>query len=67
MNALRRRLGGLPKVLRIVLSALLGGVLGYGYHRVVGCRTGTCPITANPVVSALYGMLMGILLSGGAR
>jgi len=54
-------------MLRIVLSALLGGVLGYGYHRVVGCQTGACPITANPIASALYGVVMGVLLSGGLR
>ncbi len=54
-------------MLRIVVSAVIGGVLGVVYQRAVGCRTGTCPITANPYTSALYGMVMGVLLSGGLR
>ncbi len=33
----------------------------------IGCSTGTCPITANPVISTLYGMVMGALLAGGLR
>ncbi len=33
VNALRRRPGRMTKMVRIVLSALLGGALGYGYHR----------------------------------
>jgi hypothetical protein len=54
-------------ILRVVLSVVLGGVLGYAYHRVIGCRTGTCPITANPWASTIYGAVMGLLLSGGLR
>jgi len=42
---------------------VLGGVCGYGYHRLVGCRTGACPITANPYVSTLYGAVMAYLLA----
>jgi hypothetical protein len=52
-------------VLHTVLFVAVGAVLGYGYHRVVGCRTGTCPITANPYIATLYGGVMGLLASGG--
>lgn len=41
-----------------------GALLGFGYYKLVGCRTGACPITANPYISALYGALMGFLASG---
>jgi hypothetical protein len=51
-------------MLRIVLSVVLGAILGFGYHRLVGCRSGTCPITANPYASTMYGALIGYLLSG---
>jgi hypothetical protein len=54
-------------LLRTLLSIALGAALGYAYHRVVGCRTGACPITANPWASAIYGGVMGLLLSGGPR
>jgi hypothetical protein len=42
-----------------------GAVFGFGYYKLVGCRSGTCPITSNPYVSMLYGAVMGFLVSGG--
>jgi len=42
-----------------------GAILGFGYHKLVGCRSGACPITANPYISTLYGALMGFLAGGG--
>ncbi len=42
---------------------LLGGAGGYAYHKFIGCRSGVCPITANPWISTLYGVLIGLLLS----
>jgi hypothetical protein len=42
-----------------------GALLGFAYHKIVGCRSGACPITANPYISTLYGALMGFFVSGG--
>lgn len=53
--------------LRSILFVLVGALLGYEYHRLVGCRTGTCPITANPYISTVYGAAMGRFISGGLR
>lgn len=53
--------------LRLALFVLVGAVVGFGYQRLIGCRAGTCPITANPYISTLYGALLGFLLSGGLR
>lgn len=50
--------------IRIALFVIAGAALGFAYHRFVGCRTGACPITANPYVSTFYGAVMGYLLSG---
>ena len=50
--------------LRLALFMMGGAVLGFSYHRFVGCRTGACAITANPYISTLYGALMGYLLFG---
>jgi len=47
----------------VLLSTLVGAGVGYAYHRVVGCRSGACPITASPVVSTLYGAAMGLMSS----
>jgi len=46
-----------------IIAAVLGGAGGYGWHRLVGCRTGTCPITANPWTSILYGIAIGMMFN----
>ncbi|MFO0605086.1 MAG: DUF6132 family protein [Polyangiales bacterium] len=45
------------------LTVLVGAGLGYAWHRVVGCATGACPITANPYTATLYGAVMGALVA----
>ena len=49
---------------RIVLGAVIGGALGFGYYKFVGCASGACPLTSHPVSSTIYGTLMGALLAG---
>lgn len=41
----------------------VGAAGGYLYYRFVGCKSGACPLTANPWISTLYGALMGLLLA----
>ena len=50
--------------LTYILGGILGAAAGYLYWRYVGCATGTCPITASPVNSTIYGVIIGILLGG---
>lgn len=54
-------------ILRILLFVFGGAALGFGYQRLIGCRSGACAITSNPYVSSLYGALVGYLASGGLR
>jgi hypothetical protein len=42
-----------------------GAAFGFAYHKIVGCSSGACPITANPYISTLYGALVGFLVGGG--
>jgi hypothetical protein len=42
-----------------------GGAVGFAYHKLVGCSSGACPITANPYISTLYGALVGLIAGGG--
>ena len=51
-------------ILRIIIGALVGGGLGFAYYKFVGCSTGTCPLTSNPIISSLYGMVVGALVAG---
>lgn len=49
--------------LKIIMGVLIGGLLGFLYYKIVGCSTGTCPITSKPLNSTLYGAVMGLLLT----
>jgi hypothetical protein len=50
-------------ILRILIGILAGGALGFAYYKFVGCSTGTCPLTSNPVISTIYGAVVGVLLA----
>ncbi len=54
-------------ILRIVIGAVVGGACGFALYRFVGCSSGACPLTGNPWVSTLYGMVLGALLGSGVR
>ncbi|MDO4741311.1 MAG: hypothetical protein Q4A66_11625 [Eubacteriales bacterium] len=50
--------------LRPVLFTVGGALAGLACYFKIGCPTGGCPITANPISSMLYMGLVGYLLSG---
>ncbi len=52
-------------LLHTLAYVAVGGALGCGYHKLVGCSSGACPITANPYISTLYGALIGLMAGGG--
>lgn len=50
-------------ILRLLIGAVVGGALGFGFYKFVGCSSGACPLTSNPIVSTLYGSVVGGLLA----
>ena len=44
------------------IGAALGAIAGFLYWKYVGCLTGTCTITSNPVRSTIYFAILGALL-----
>jgi len=50
-------------MLKMIIGAVIGGTLGFLYYKLIGCASGTCPITSKPLNSILYGAVMGLLLS----
>lgn len=53
----------LNMVLRMLIGAAIGGNLGFGWYKFVGCSTGICPLTSNPFISTLCGMVAGGLIA----
>lgn len=53
-------------MIKMILAGLLGAAAGYAWYRVVGCATGSCPLTSNPYTSTLYGAAMGLMLTASS-
>ena len=49
---------------RIVIGIVVGGALGFANYKFIGCRTGTCPLSSNPWVSTVVGMVLGGSIGG---
>lgn len=47
---------------RPFIAVLVGGLVGFLYYYFVGCKSGSCSITSDPYISALWGGLMGLFL-----
>ena len=48
--------------LKSIIGMLIGVIGGYIYYIEVGCKSGSCPITSNPWMTMLWGLLMGYLV-----
>lgn len=46
-----------------ILGIVIGGGLGFAYYKFIGCASGACPITSNPWVSTVYGIVLGVLVA----
>jgi F0F1-type ATP synthase assembly protein I len=51
-------------MVKLIAGIVIGAVLGFAYYKFVGCASGACPITSNPIISTIYGAVMGALVSG---
>jgi Family of unknown function (DUF6132) len=51
----------------IIAGIAIGGLLGFANYRFIGCKTGACPLTSNPWISTLYGMLLGGMLGSAVK
>lgn len=47
------------KPLKYTLGVASGAGIGFLYYFFIGCNTGTCPLTSNPVNSMMIGAAMG--------
>lgn len=49
------------KYLRIIIPVFLGALGGFLYYNFIGCYSGSCAITSSPVMSTMYGALIGLI------
>jgi ABC-type Fe3+-siderophore transport system permease subunit len=45
----------------IFIGSFIGGAFGFLYYYFIGCSNGSCAIKSSPIISTLYGVLMGVL------
>ena len=50
------------RTLPTLILTVLGAAGGYLYYRLVGCASGACVITSNPIISTIYGGVFGLLI-----
>lgn len=48
--------------IKSLLGIVIGGLAGFLYFYFVGCKSGTCAITSNPVSSIITGSLLGFII-----
>lgn len=51
---------------RIIIGAVAGGALGFGWYKLVGCPGGGCPLTSNPWISTIWGGAIGALAASSS-
>ena len=54
-------------ILKLFIGVVIGGGLGFAYYKFVGCSTGTCPLTSHPVISTIFGAMLGGLMTTSFR
>ena len=52
-------------ILKTVLGAAIGAAVGFAMYKFVGCRTGTCPLSANPWIAMIIWGVMGAIIAAG--
>ena len=52
-------------MLKIVIGGIIGGAIGFAIGYFGKCASGVCPLTSNPVISTIIGILMGVLITMG--
>jgi len=52
-------------LVRVLIGGAVGAAIGFAMYKFVGCKTGACPITANPFVSMAVYAGIGAMLAAG--
>ena len=50
-------------MVRLIIGAFIGGLIGFSLGYWGKCASGTCPLTSNPYISTAIGMILGALVA----
>ena len=53
--------------IRACVGGAIGAAVGFALYRLVGCRTGACPLQSNPWISTILWAAMGVWIATGGR
>jgi len=52
------------QVLRVIIGGVAGAAIGFVLYKVIGCRTGACPLYGNPYLAiAIWGGVGALIAS----
>ena len=64
-RTLDRLTQGQRKALRMLVGVVAGATVGYVIYGTIGCSSGGCAITSDPLVSMAWGSLVGGFTAAG--
>jgi len=50
-------------LIKILLGAIIGGGIGFAVGYFGKCSTGMCPLTSDPYISTILGLLIGVMIA----
>jgi len=53
------------RIIKPIFGGIVGAALGYAYYATVGCSSGGCLITSDPMISAFWGAAIGGFAAAG--
>jgi len=51
--------------MKLLLGIIVGGAIGFGVGYFGKCASGACPLTSNPIISAIIGAIVGAMVMLG--
>jgi len=52
-------------ILKVVLGVVIGGGIGFVIGYFGKCSSGACPLTSNPYISTVIGIIIGLMIAIG--
>ena len=50
-------------MIKAIIGGLIGGLIGFGIGYFGKCVSGVCPLTSNPIVSTIVGVILGVIIT----